>query len=282
MVKFTHIINPVKVSPSSDLYDAQPVTFESMRIAAKNIKQAITVEHLAAFFSEDILDLPSGFIKTPVLDRSVLDFGDFYKTRKLPLLYDILERSYLAADDADYMIYTNVDIALMPFFYDTVWHLINQGYDAFIINRRSISKNHSTAGQLPLMYAEVGKQHMGWDCFVFKRKLFPSFQLGNVCIGARYVGLVLRTNMECFASNFKEFRDMHLTFHLGEDKVWKNADYSDYNEFNRVEALKCLEGLSGQFPAVKNVISQYLIKKDPSKTKMKSFLNRLVRALAIK
>ena len=35
--------------------------------------------------------------------------GDFQKEIKLPLIHDILERLYNASD-ADYLIYTNVDI----------------------------------------------------------------------------------------------------------------------------------------------------------------------------
>ena len=31
MLKITHIINPVKVNESSDLFVAQPITFESMK-----------------------------------------------------------------------------------------------------------------------------------------------------------------------------------------------------------------------------------------------------------
>jgi len=33
MLKIAHIVNPVKVDISSDLYFAQPITFETMRTA---------------------------------------------------------------------------------------------------------------------------------------------------------------------------------------------------------------------------------------------------------
>ena len=38
MLKIAHIINPAKIKKTSDLYLAQPVTFETMRIAKEFAK----------------------------------------------------------------------------------------------------------------------------------------------------------------------------------------------------------------------------------------------------
>ena len=114
--RFAHIINPVIVPSSSDLFVAQPITFESIRIAKKLAMDDIDVSVYTAQFPEDQSIIPSWFEKTPDLTRSALDFVQSRKQRKLPLIGDILERLHQAAD-ADYLIYSNVDISVQPFFY---------------------------------------------------------------------------------------------------------------------------------------------------------------------
>jgi len=81
----------------------------------------------------------------------------------------------------------------------------------------------------------LGESHAGWDCFVFKRELFPRFRLGHACIGAGWVGRLLLTNFACLAGNFKIFTDRHLTFHIGNEKAWREERFSDYLAHNRNE-----------------------------------------------
>jgi hypothetical protein len=179
-----HIINPVIVDKSSDLYRAQPITFETMRIARDLALDLVEVSLLTAEYPEDRALVPEWFQPTPDLERSILDIGTFRKERRLPLLVDILNRLYTAAPDADYLIYTNVDIGLMPYFYTAVKHMTEIGYDAFVINRRTIGKEHYDVQKLDLMYCEIGEKHPGYDCFVFKKSLYPTFKLGTACVGA--------------------------------------------------------------------------------------------------
>ena len=141
---------------------------------------------LAAQYPEDRPLVPPDFIATADLHRSVLDFGDFRSKRKLPLLKDILSRVY-ESSDAEYLIYTNVDIGLMPHFYLAVARLLNQGYDAIVINRRTVPSIYDRVEDLPLIWAEIGQDHPGHDCFVFRRDLFSRIEVGNVCLGARFV-----------------------------------------------------------------------------------------------
>ena len=243
-----HIINPVDVDSSSDLHVAQPVTFESMRLAQAHAEGAVSIELLSAQFPEDAGFVPSWIARTPDLSRSALDVGDFQKQRKLPLIKDILDLLY-EASDAEYFIYTNVDIALMPHFYTAVAQMIGSGIDAMVINRRTIAKTPNKLEQLPLMWAQVGEKHPGYDCFVFRRDAYPQFNLGAACIGANWIGRVLLANVYAHAENFKIFEDLHLTFHLGDDRSWKVPQFSDYDEHNQKELLRILEGLkqSGRF-----------------------------------
>ena len=242
-----HIINPVIVDKSSDLYRAQPITFETMRIARDFALNVVEVRLLTAQYPEDRALVPEWFQPTPDLERSILDIGPFRQKRKLPLLVDIIDRLYTAAPDADYLIYSNVDISLMPHFYLAIKRFIDAGYDAFAINRRTISENFNGIEDIPLMFSEVGEEHPGHDCFVFKRNACVRFYFGNVCIGMNWVGRVMLWNLICHSQNFDELKNTHLTFHLGNDKRWKGDGYSDYAAHNKREALRVLAKLERQY-----------------------------------
>lgn len=245
MKTLAHVINPVLVDRSSDLFVAQPVTFETMRIARDFSAGQVSVELFSAQYPEDHPTVPHGFQITPDLEKSVLDYAKFERHRKLPLLKDILDRLYEAAS-AEFLVYTNVDIALLPHFYLTVAQFIGAGHDAFAINRRTIARTYTRVEQIPLMYADLGQPHRGWDCFVFRRDVYPSFILGSVCVGAPHVGLALVANLVAHAGAFKEFKDQHLTFHLGDDRRWHSGAYADYAEHNTGETLRILAELERQ------------------------------------
>jgi len=237
-MRIIHIINPVKTSTDSDLYIAQPITFESLKIAKENYRNDVI--QCSAQFSEDLSIIPDHIKITRNLKRSVADLGNDSLNRKLPLIKDILRRAYRISKKGDYCIYTNVDIALQPEFYNWVHHKINEGLDAFIINRRTISSHYKDPSELPLMYEESGSQHPGYDCFVFRRELIKKMILENVCIGAAYIGLALFLNIKLLSKNFIEFTDEYLTFHIGDDQVWKKPENNPFaihnkNEFDKIK-----------------------------------------------
>jgi tetratricopeptide (TPR) repeat protein len=239
--KIAHIIQPAIVDKSSDLFVAQPITFETMKIAQKLAQEQVDVTlYYARFFDENI-SMPEEFQATRDLKRSILDIAAFEHKRKLPLIKDILDRLYEAASEAEYLIYTNVDIALMPHFYITVNQLIEKGYDAFFINRRTISKKYQSVSDIPLMYSEIGKPHGGQDCFVFKRSVYPEYYIGDICIGVPSFGKELVINLLCHATRFEEFKDLHLTFHLGNDRVWNYDENQDYRLHNINELKKIIK-----------------------------------------
>ena len=242
MLPIAHIINPVITDNTSDLVVAQPITFETMRIAGEFAQKtaAADVKLIAVqYHDEKWVPLPGCFTRVPGLTRSVADIKTFKKRKKLALIKDILDALY-EAGSADYMIYTNVDIALQPYFYLTVSRIVEQGYDAFIINRRTIPDHYCCLEDLPFMYAEPGEKHKGWDCFIFHRSLYPRFELGETCIGTGWFGRVMLTNMACFARQFKVFEELHLTFHIGNEKTWKTPQFEDYTEHNQAECKRIL------------------------------------------
>lgn len=260
MRKIAHIINPVVVGNTSDLFWAQPVTFETMRIARSFAAGRVEVELLATQYPEDSAIVPDDFRRTSELERSVQDIGRFKLRQKYPLLRDVLDRLYQATD-AEYLIYTNVDICVMPYFYLAVNALIEGGYQAFAINRRTISDRYRSVDEVPLMYGEVGAKHEGHDCFVFRRDAYPGYKLGDVCIGIPYVGRALIWNLFLRAERFQELTDHHLTFHIGagNERTLGEDDYQDYRSHNKGEAAKVKAELeaNGRFEKLDTLFSLY-------------------------
>lgn len=238
MTKFAHVINPVRVDSSSDLFVAQPITFESIRAARARAGSDVAV--YAAYYPEDEDQVPGGFQKLRPLDRSVLDVGKFEIKRKYPLLTDILARLAEAATDAEYLIYTNVDIALMPGFYADLAQLIAEGYDALTITRRTIPKIYTSPAELTRMYDEPGEPHPGHDCFIFRREAFQQYDLGKICIGVHWIGRALELNQICTARRYAAFKDRHMTFHLGDDRPWRDDRLRDFATFNQNELRRIL------------------------------------------
>jgi hypothetical protein len=240
MNRIAHIVHPGEVPPESDLRVAQPVTFESMRIAQAFARGRVDVSLFAVKHADESPAWPAGFARLPDLERTVCDVASFEKERKFALVDDILGR-LAAGTDADYLIYTNVDIALQPYFYTAVSDIIDTGVDAFSINRRSISDVFTTPLELNQMYAEVGQGHPGHDCFVFKRQAYARFCLGQTSIGCNWIGRVMLTNLMCTSPTFESFTDLHLTFHIGDAMAWRTQERQDYDAHNNKQLMQTIQ-----------------------------------------
>ncbi len=240
MIRITHIINPVKVTESSDLYKSQPITFASILEAKNYTKETCIINLCTTQFEEDKSIIPEGFLILSNLSRSVNNIDKTLIEKKLPLIADILIK-LKEVPDSDYYIYTNSDIALMPYFYKVVHNFIIQGYDSIVINRRRLSKNYSDVSDLEMMYADLGLSHPGFDCFIFKANLLDKFILGNICVGMPFLEVTLMNNIFSFAEKPLFLPDAHLTFHLGLDVMPKrNKKYYWHNRneyFDKVEPL---------------------------------------------
>lgn len=236
MLKLAHIINPVKVVETHELDYLQPITFESMRVAKENAANKVEVELLTAQYEEDLPIIPGYFKNTADLNRSVLDIGQFSKTKKLPLIQDIISKAY-EYSNAEYLIFTNVDIILMPHFYEVVARYINEGHDALIINRRRIPPKFKRVEDLPLIYAESGQSHPGFDCFVFKRELYENFLLEGICVGVPFSGVSMAHNLFAFADDCLLLDQHHLTLHIGMEVMpTRDKEYYWHNRraFNKI------------------------------------------------
>lgn len=228
---YAHIVNPVNIGPPSDLVEAQPITFESMRRARAWSGDKLHVEMLSVQYPEDHSIVPEDFRKLPDLERSVLDVASFNgPQRKLPLIVDIMDLAHRETE-AEYLIYTNVDIAVMPFFYDYIDRQIERGCDAVVVNRRRIPARLNELQDLSVIYATMGEAHPGYDCFVIHRDLYPKFKLGEVCIGIPFIGVSFAHNLFSFAQKYHLADREHLSMHIGK-RVFGSYD-NDYYRFNK-------------------------------------------------
>lgn len=238
-LSFAHIINPFAAKPGTEHDRAQRVTFESMRRALDYVHQHpdVAAEVLAVTFPADAPVIPSFLKAVPKLSRSVLDFAGFKQPRQFPLLADILNLGY-EHSTADFLIFTNVDIAVQPHFYHAVRDLFAAAPAPFAcaINRRSLPDSFHGPEEIEAMYAHHGETHPGFDCFVFPRAFVPKLRLGHVCVGSTHLDYLLLANLDLLADfRFQILRDLHLTFHLGNDATWLTR--LDYDEFNLQESL---------------------------------------------
>lgn len=209
---------------------AQPITFQSMLNAKKTLKKPDKITLYTTQYEEDKGIIPEGFTILPNLKRSVLDVNSTLNKRKLPLIKDILTALF-EVSDADYFIYTNADIGLMPNFYSEVFKTIEKtNCDAIIINRRRLKSIYSSHEQLEALYKDKGRSHPGFDCFVFKRELFEKFILDEICVGIPFLGVSLAYNIFSFSENPIYVFDKHLTFHIGMDVLpERDNDFYKHN-----------------------------------------------------
>jgi hypothetical protein len=72
----------------------------------------------------------------------------FDDNRKLPFIKDIINIA-VAHSSADYVVYTNADIILQPYFYAYLHRQLTLGIDALTINRRRLPATFHDINQLP-------------------------------------------------------------------------------------------------------------------------------------
>ncbi len=237
---FSHIINIVSAAENAELEKIQRITIESIRRAKQYLNSGVTVETIAAIGSNSSADV--GFAeRTAVLRRNVGDVSSFSTSRNLPIVSDILDEG-VKASAAEYIVFSNADIALTPWFYNAITEFLKRGHDALVINRRRIPARLIDQ-PFEVMLAHAGSEHIGFDCFVFKKSLHNKFVKTNICIGIPMAGGDIFHNIFTFAENPVLLANQHLTFHLGIDlvKSWGNSEYYAHNRKEFRTLLKKLK-----------------------------------------
>ena len=244
---YTHILNPISQITNPQLFQAQTITFETLELALKYAKaENLWIEPYFVVVGDEKLPEQSAYAKSSRIHKSVLDYGKFSQPRKLPLVRHLFETAYMNSN-ADYIIFTNIDIGLLPHFYQVVNDIILSGVCSFTITRRTLVLQNPANIQLATLFAEIGQPHRGWDCFIFPRVFIPKMILENLCTGAPLVGLGIIANMMAIDPGFKEFKHLHLTFHIGNDRAWNKPVNNEYIAHNRSELSVCLYKLNAEY-----------------------------------
>lgn len=239
--RIVHMVNPYPVRADSASGKLQKLTYDSMRVARDfdgGEVMLVSVQH-----KDDKELTPEGFYCGRFLDRVVTNLAGFRKPQPLPLLFDILERGAELAGPHDFLIYTNSDIILMPFFYSAVRDFIEHGFDAMNICRRTIGEHVLYESHENLARSEIGDIHPGSDCFVFSRKIYDQFIRNNACIGKEGVAKSLLFNIATAAERMLVLRNVNLTYHIGDDRDWTSPEVQDYAAFNQQELQKLYQQL---------------------------------------
>jgi FkbM family methyltransferase len=181
-------------SPDGRAIDATQKTVCASMVAAAGADDgdATLIEIQSA---EDPDLTPVGFTRSSDLARDARTLGAFGVPRPLPLLFDVLDRLAEQTPPDGFMIFTNADICLKPQFYRAVRELLGNGFDALVINRRTVPPDHAFAQGSVLAQAETGLPHPGYDCFVFRRDHYERFVRNDALIGIPGVARGLLFNM---------------------------------------------------------------------------------------
>lgn len=246
--RYVHLCHPYEKGHTKKEILTQSVTYAAMHRARDfGSHDKPRVEFLGAVFPGDEGYASEHFDRTFQLHRSANHVKTFGTERPLPLLFDILGG---AADAAgDFVVFTNVDICPVPHFYQSIEALLNCGFDALVINRRTITGWAVEAGLIDLMAMDAGRPHEGYDCFVFRREAIARFVANNAVVGTGGVMQSLIYNLVATSQRLLFLGDVHLTYHLGDDKVWSAAHLRDYIEHNWTEAISLLHQLASANPS---------------------------------
>jgi len=148
-------------------------------------------------------------------------------------IFDSLQHHFLYFE---YVVYTNSDIILHEDFYNIVLSkILDEGFDAFSVNRQTISKYKNdehlyTSNDLHSIFELEGEEHPGFDCFIMTKGILSNIELGNIIIGFPPIGQILELEIESNAKKFRNFSslDLRATYHLGDDRSWNTETTSSY------------------------------------------------------
>jgi len=234
-MKIAHIVNILEIQPkhkASYLHVAQPVTVKSMLDAKLKSKNPTNIDLIAVKHKDENIECPEGFRMAPDLTRYCYDvFPELPKTKQLPLVVDIFT-SLKQASDAEYFIYTNIDIGLFPDFYDRVYSIIEKHkYGFFTIDREIMPKyvDNKLIDQhnFKKLFNIAGDPHPGIDCFIFNKDLLKKSNFGHIFLGHPPVARIIKGSfMQCCKNKMwsRIFSGDRFTFHIGHESAWRQVD----------------------------------------------------------
>lgn len=236
-----HIVNPVRMPKTSDLYIAQPQAFRSLRFA-QGATQTAEVVLVSKRFEEDAGYLDDCFDLDLRLTRSAQDLNVTPHARKLPLLGEVFSLDGIP-DEVTHVVYTNSDIGVLPQFYDFLSDRFAAGEDAVVINRRTLPKKYTRADELQNIFTEYGSDHPGFDCFAVHRSILEKASFADTLVGVHLIGRIIFWNILARAEKIGYYPNQHLTFHIGDDVPSKGRGGLPYIQHNLMQGREVSRAL---------------------------------------
>ena len=226
-LKSLHLINPYTVR-DDHAKALMELTFESLAIALQNCPDELEIQILGVTDKREAIDLPNFIQQQPSTLQTLKDIYPGQISLAFPLMQDLL--NVALSQEFDYLIYSNMDIILQPYFYRYLATQLPE-HDALVINRRRLADRKPLA-ELAQLQSELGWSHPGFDCFVLERTLVEQFDFGQICIGVPFIESAFTHQIAAFANKPKFVLDAHLTLHVGLEilpKVNKAAYWHNRN-----------------------------------------------------
>ena len=227
-MRLLHVVNPVgEKLPQAVLVAAQRLSFQSQYIASEASFKGLQLEWMAVLDKRDAnCVLPPFYTHRHFLRRYVGDMTEAILPRRLPLIGDIMQAALEV--EADFYLYTNIDICLQPHFYAFLLPYLQRGYQGLIINRRRIPKYFDWPYEALSAYSSrYGRSHPGYDCFVCSRLVAERLFFSTICVGIPFIGVSFAHNLFAHARPWRLFENEDLTFHLGME-VYNALAYAYY------------------------------------------------------
>jgi hypothetical protein len=237
-----HVVNAYDAGTTSEA-ECHAAVIASMRQAASCAAVDSWGIHFHGVCHADEVDLiPAGFEGHPVISRSIRNDARYSGCKPVPYLFDILA-PLRGGEVGEWVVFTNMDIVLQPWFYTSVLEMLDAGFDSLIINRRTQPAEYSGCREW-LLRSEIGVSHPGMDCFVFPRSWIEEFVVSDAVVGAENVMRSLLYNLVCKAKKMAFVTRAMLTLHLGDDRPWLHPPMDSLQDHNAGEALKTWQALS--------------------------------------
>jgi hypothetical protein len=238
-MEFTHIIPGLDSSAPAQLQEEFGLTIRSLEIAsewAEKLKHDVHV--VVADFLHEPSAVAHSFARIPVLTADVQ--GRFPSLPRLPFLKDALRLQV----QSDWVIYSQADIIVAPFFYERIATEIDKGFSSFSINRRTVKRMEGTSDPLAEIWSQVGITHKGTDCVVMPADTYQNMIVLDTVIGLLGLGRTLLLNMAVNDVTSKRVKDWGLTFHIEDRQQWSIGGRATIGkDFNQKQFLGVVDEL---------------------------------------
>ena len=238
-MEFTHIVPGLDSSAPAGLQGEFGLTVRSLEIAsewAKKLKHDVRV--VVANFHHEPSAVTHSFERIPVLTADAQEI--FPSLPRLPFLKDALRLQV----QSDWVIYSQADIIVAPFFYERIATEIDKGFSSFSINRRTVKRVEGASDPLAEIWSQVGISHKGTDCVVMPVETYQKMVVLDTVIGLLGLGRTLLLNMAVNDVASKRVKDWGLTFHIEDSRQWSIGDRATFgNHFNQKQFLGVVDEL---------------------------------------